>query len=271
MNFYFDPKTSPVATLVAGGHQNTRPCPFSGRYSLVGQKQDLLDLIQIDDRLDQDEQMFGDCSELNVVMHAGCSDSADLQVEAHCQKRSISSQKSVWSGHDGIMNDAPNDFNGVLRSEFTCHGKWEEEIRMGKIRNDMENVIVKRSVSASLSPLSTSPSPSDSSSSQRHFLMLSTGPTLRQRDNSISSRRYVCLTYVEQDGVLLASTSSCSSSSESPLLGKRHFNITSSGPCLQALTGEAFSTAIHDSQMTRRHLLLQLLCLLTIFTMARQR
>ena len=92
----------------------------------------------------------------------------------------------------------------VSRSEFVCHGEWRD----GK----------------------------------RRQLLLSSGPMLR-RDNSLS-RQFACLSYSESavDGVLQASISrgSCATGGASRAAA---FNITSSGPCLQALTGGAERTA----------------------------
>ena len=73
--------------------------------------------------------------------------------------------------------------------------------------------------------------------------MLSTGPTL-QHDNSLS-RRFICLSYTERDGVLRAFASSevCTGTQLSSTANQdNYFNITSSGPCLQALTGAAAAT-----------------------------
>ena len=64
----------------------------------------------------------------------------------------------------------------------------------------------------------------------RQMLVLST-PILKGRASN-----FVCLAYTERDGILeaTASTNSCLFDEY-----QRGFNITSSGPCLQALTGGA--------------------------------
>jgi hypothetical protein len=100
------------------------------------------------------------------------------------------------------------------------------------------------------------------SANTRHVVVLSAGPTLRQDDNSLTGRTYTCLSYSERDdGVLVAQVGSCSGHQAQPdqnLRGVRdyysqkqvsakptlRFNITSSGPCLQALTGSSVKTSI---------------------------
>ena len=64
----------------------------------------------------------------------------------------------------------------------------------------------------------------------RQMLVLSTPILSGQNSN------FVCLSYTEQEGILTAtaSTNSCENMGNSDFNG---FNITSSGPCLQALTG----------------------------------
>ena len=67
----------------------------------------------------------------------------------------------------------------------------------------------------------------------RQMLVLST-PIL-QGDTA----NFVCLSYTEQEGILSATASStCDNFSQ------QQFNITSSGPCLQALTGGATSLGL---------------------------
>ena len=67
----------------------------------------------------------------------------------------------------------------------------------------------------------------------RQMLVLST-PILQGQTSN-----FVCLSYTEQEGILTAtaSTNSC----EVDTHPRSSFNITSSGPCLQALTGSATS------------------------------
>ncbi len=172
----------------------------------------------------------------------------------------------------------------TLSTDFTCHGRWEQEAP----REDPETADGRYRDTYKLSPTLSSlvdynalastgsggaPGARDDSegAGKRQVLVLSTGPNPREADNSLS-RRYLCLSYQErEDGVLLARAGSCSAPeqgrdeqqdqqaargvrdqqfyyqqqqqqqqqvpgvSRSRLL---QFNITSSGPCLQALTGE---------------------------------
>merc|ERR1712029_1094315 len=176
MNYYFDAQNSPLITLVSEG-RNTRPCPFSGRYTLsAGPSTGAMSAL-----------MSGQLNCHQAVMHAGCSASDDLIVESVCSRNLEENVRTKWS----------------------CHGRW----RTGD---------------------------------NRQMLVLST-PLFTGRNNEVSSglasaSNFVCLSYTEVDGILeaTASTSSCqlpdASSYQSYLPG---FNITSSGPCLQALTGES--------------------------------
>ena len=98
----------------------------------------------------------------------------------------------------GVQNDSPIN----VRSEFICHGQW-------------------------------------SNNQNRQLLLLSSGPALSQSDNSLS-RQFMCLEYSEHDGIMSASIvkGSCQESSQHYYHQRGGgFNITSSGPCLQALTG----------------------------------
>lgn len=156
MNYYFDPINSPIITLVSSGH-NTRPCPFSGRYTLSGLGGSMSAL------------MSGQLNCHQGIMHAGCSASDDLIVESVCSRNLEDNVRTKWS----------------------CHGRWTTD-------------------------------------DDRQMLVLSTPIFEGQQAN------FVCLTYTDREGILTASASmnSCQFSSHN-----RGFNITSSGPCLQALTG----------------------------------
>jgi hypothetical protein len=159
-----------------GGH-NTRACPFSGRYSLTGPGQSLVTFL--DPAGGNDIADLRGCSipgrTPEAVMHAGCSDSADLHVEAECGR--------------GMF------YNGA----YTCHGKWRQE------------------------------------ESDRHLLVLSVTAT---RDASKRDFFLLCLSPTSQDGVMKATLAKNSGQCDAS-----HFNITSSGPCLQALTGATSSGA----------------------------
>lgn len=162
MDYYFDPKHSPVVTLVSEGH-NTRPCPFSGRYTLsstVSSGSSTMPAL-----------IGGQLNCHRAVMHAGCSASDDLIVESVCSR----------------------NLEDNVRTQWTCHGQWTSNIG-------------------------------------RQILVLST-PLIG------ATKNYVCLTYTEREGILLASASSNSCIFDEAR--DSQFNITSSGPCLQALTGAA--------------------------------
>ena len=179
MSYYFDPNNSPLVMLVPSGGHNTKPCPFSGRYSLTGPGHSLITFL--DPAGGSELPDLRECSipgrQSEAVMHAGCSDSADLHVEAECGRGAF--------------------YNGA----FTCHGKWRQE------------------------------------GSDRHMLVLS---VLAGREAIKRDYFLLCLAPTSQDGVLKATPARNSGQCESS-----HFNITSSGPCLQALTGATSSGAIN--------------------------
>ena len=91
MNYYFDPIHSPLVTLVSEGH-NTRPCPFSGRYTLSGAGS-------------MSALMSGQLNCHQAVMHAGCSASNDLIVESVCSR----------------------NLEDNVRTQWTCHGRWRKD------------------------------------------------------------------------------------------------------------------------------------------------
>lgn len=163
MNYYFDPNHSPLVTLVSGGH-NTRPCPFSGRYSLTGGSLTAL--------------LGGQLNCDNAVMHAGCSASDDIIVESTCSR----------------------NLEDNVRIQWSCHGRWQH--------------------------------------GEKQLLVLST-PNLAIK----GVQDFVCLSHTEKEGILSASAhmDMCNSVHSDGVNYNRItedlFNITSSGPCLQALTG----------------------------------
>lgn len=165
MNYYFDPKHSPMVTLVSEGH-NTRPCPFSGRYTLSSSAIGGSSMPAL---------IGGQLNCHQAVMHAGCSASDDLIVESVCSR----------------------NLEDNVRTQWSCHGQWTSEDRT------------------------------------RQVLVLST-PLHGSTSN------YVCLSYTEREGILSATASSNSCIFEDAM-DFNQFNITSSGPCLQALTGDATS------------------------------
>ena len=163
MNYYFDSKNSPIVTLVSEG-LNTRPCPFSGRYTLSSSN-----------RIGASSMPALIGGQLNcqrAVMHAGCSASDDLIVESVCSR----------------------NLEDNVRTQWSCHGQWSVD-------------------------------------NQRQILVLST-PIFGG-----GTPNYVCLSYTEREGILSASASSNSCQFNKYEIGGTQFNITSSGPCLQALTG----------------------------------
>jgi hypothetical protein len=178
MSYYFDPHNSPLVMLIPSGGHNTKACPFSGRYSLTGPGQSLVTFL--DPAGGSEFRDLRGCSvsgrPSEVVMHAGCSDSADLHVEAECGRGSL--------------------YNGA----YTCHGKWRQE------------------------------------GSDRHMLVLSVTPS---RDAGHRDYFLLCLSPTSQDGVMRATLAKNSGQCDAS-----HFNITSSGPCLQALTGATSSDAV---------------------------
>ena len=210
MGYHFDEENTPTKTLVSN-IKNTRPCPFSGRYSLTGSHSALTGLLDIS----RDE---GGCHSVSFFMQAGCSESSDLHVESTCHPRPLRDPGS----RNQMQNDAPIN----TRNEFTCHGQW------------------------------ASTSPTEDGAGTKQLLLLSSGPTLQQKDNSLS-REFMCLEFSDSDGIMSASVASGScyqqQKSDRGLLNlgdapeKDLFNITSSGPCLQALTGGGESIRVNKS------------------------
>lgn len=239
MDFYFDPSTSPLTTFVSSNpRSNTRPCPFSGRYTLApagSNHMAVWDLLEADDNFDRGS--FEQCDKMEVVMHAGCSSekAAELKIESSCLKKYSSSTSSSF----GMLSDEP-ETPSPLKTTFTCHGRWTETASEISYTRQDEVDDKYMTQEATIASLLRSPGPGLTSATEKHVLMLSVSSSseVAEEENSLTSRRFVCLVYTEHDGVLLASASSrsCDASAASP---KSHFNITSSGPCLQALTGKA--------------------------------
>ena len=203
MNYYFDPLNSPIVTLVSEGH-NTRPCPFSGRYTLTASSPAV-----IGGPLGSSMTALigGQLNCQRAVMHAGClSASDDLIVESVCSR----------------------NLEDNVRTQWSCHGQWTSKTR-------------------------------------RQMLVLST-PN-RVGGTGVSGVKgapnYVCLSYTEREGILSASASSnsCQFDDGGVLTDSGQFNITSSGPCLQALTGKGMptSTPVHWPLMTSSVLAILLL------------
>ena len=231
MNYYFDPESSPVSTFVSTTPRNTRPCPFKGHYTLTGSNPALLSLLASS----ADRERFKNCRSVSVEMRAGCSDSSDLQVETKCHSVPEDSKILSWSNRNEVMNDEPYSKSQqvqVVKNKFTCHGRWTEQVLESTHDKRNEQVLSNDYFKANSLLLRSPPE-----QSKRHLLMLSTGPNLLSEDDNSFQRRFVCLSYTEKDGILLAAASqeSCELAKES--YSSNVFNITSSGPCLQALTG----------------------------------
>ena len=249
--------------------KNTMPCPFSGRYRLAGTTQALSALLEHDSLSKEENSLEGDkedplCHSVSVFMHAGCSDSSDLMIDSTCHPKPAGKPLfyagSQSSREAQMQNDQPPQ---RLRTEYTCHGQWSEaspdHILGGSTTVDSNHVEVVTAAA---------------STSAKKTLMLSSGSRML-RDNSLR-RQFICLTYTEQDGVLWASATkdACmgptvsSATGEAPAMEQLHhtyyptasssgidylrdsavmasddvyFNITSSGPCLQALTGASIN------------------------------
>lgn len=183
MNYYFDPLNSPIVTLVSEGH-NTRPCPFSGRYTLTASSAVLGGLGSSMTAL-----IGGQLNCQRAEMHAGClSESDDLIVESVCSR----------------------NLEDNVRTQWSCHGQWTSKTR-------------------------------------RQMLVLSTPNRVGGTGVEVKGApNYVCLSYTEREGILSASASSNSCQFDDGAPGSAdsgQFNITSSGPCLQALTGKGVPTS----------------------------
>ncbi len=230
MNYYFDPKNSPLVTLVSGGH-NTRPCPFSGHYSLTGRS--LASLLS------------GQLNCARADMHAGCSSSDNLIGKLTltiCPKPQffhIVCSVSVESAC------SPNLEENV-KTHWSCHGRWSQQLTSADNQNiHHNNQLVPSSGQKLPRTLSLNGKRSRQLTSAYTQSMPAT-PTVRQimlMSTPIlagTSRHYVCLSYIERDGVMSASASleNCDSLLTTSV-DSVMFNITSSGPCLQALTGSA--------------------------------
>jgi hypothetical protein len=175
-----------MITLVSGGH-NTRPCPFSGRYSLNGVSMSAL--------------MSGQLNCNQAIMHAGCSASDDLIVESACSKNLEDNVRTLWA----------------------CHGRWNEN--------------------------------------NKQMLVLST-PIMGEEPGASN---FVCLSYTEREGILTATASmnSCQNSAYGGLQNMG-FNISSSGPCLQALTSGGNATAVVGPYVTMKALFVLLILKIVI-------
>jgi hypothetical protein len=147
------------------------------------------------------------CHSVSFSMQAGCSSSSDLQVESTCHPRPPPAKYFYYPPpQENHQNDAPVDSS----NEFVCHGQWHGESGGG-------------------------------GGGQRQLLLLSTGLAL-QRDNSVA-RQFMCMAFTDSDGVLSASVVRGSCNEEEGEYADDAFNVTSSGPCLQALTGGGASIA----------------------------
>ncbi len=219
MRYHFDERSTPSRTMVSGA-RNTRPCPFSGRYSLTGSHSALTGLLDAPANADEE-----DCYGVSFFMQAGCSESSDLHVESTCHPRPL----AATDRERGVQSDAPIN----VRSEFTCHGEWAAAAEGG---------------------------------GTKQTLLLSSVPVLpakRSGGTNSLSRHFMCLEFFDTDGIMSATTvnGACgddggTSGEKSALLfpaaatgGNEYvadlFNITSSGPCLQALKGGAVAPAPH--------------------------
>ena len=205
MSYHFDDKHTPLQTLVSG-KKNTRTCPFSGRYSLTGSHSALTGLLDVGGE--------GECHTVSYFMQAGCSESSDLHVESTCHPRPVRDPETRRM----VQNDAPIN----VRNEFTCHGQW--------------------------ATLDAATGGDGAAMTTRQLLLLSSprGPGEKGEENSVS-RKFMCLEFTDADGIMSATAigGSCDTveASSVDLVSlaeeKDLFNITSSGPCLQALTGDA--------------------------------
>ena len=147
----------------------------------------------------------GECHSVSYFMQAGCSESSDLHVEATCHPR------PMWDPETRqmVQNDAPVN----VRNEFTCHGQW--------------------------ATLDATGGGDAAAMTTRQLLLLSSSSSARSRDNA-ESRRFMCLEFTDADGIMSATAigGSCDAAAPDLIEEERElFNITSSGPCLQALTG----------------------------------
>ncbi len=154
----------------------------------------------------------------------------------------------------------------MTSQDFTCHGKWTEEVkpsqtssqdRYSRLSPTLSSLVDYNALASTVSDRSDRSDGGKTPATRlRHVLVLSAGPTLRQDDNSLG-RRYTCLSYREkEDGTLVATVGPCTSSEKDSDTNQQRgtrdhyyqkqvsvepdhlrFNITSSGPCLQALTG----------------------------------
>ena len=212
MSYHFDDKDTPLQTLLSG-KKNTRTCPFSGRYALTGSHSALTGLLDVGDE--------GECHTVSYFMQAGCSESSDLHVESTCHPRPVRDPETRRM----VQNDAPIN----VRNEFTCHGQWAT----------LDGAAEGGDGAAAMTT--------------RQLLLLS---SLRSGDgksgSDSASRRFMCLEFTDADGIMSATaiSGSCDAAvaaSSAELVSLRVeadlFNITSSGPCLQALTGGAIRPA----------------------------
>lgn len=220
--YYFDRDLSPMTTLVSKHHSSTL-CPFSGRYTLSGPKNSIRPLLSEDivRRLDDRDDQHQDALE-QYAHHQRYSDddgdgvedecsSISLVMHAGCGETATSSElqmEAICHNHLGDPKSTSISLSKGVRTKFRCHGRWSEK---------------------------------SSSNGDRQVIVLSKGANSQTmiKDNSLASE-HLCLSYIERDGLLTgyASLSACADTSST----QNYFNMSSSGPCLQALTGNAVST-----------------------------
>ena len=231
MSYHFDDKSTPLQTLLSG-KKNTRTCPFSGRYALTGSHSALTGLLDVGDE--------GECHTVSYFMQAGCSESSDLHVESTCHPRPVRDPETRRM----VQNDAPIN----VRNEFTCHGQWAT----------LDGAAEGGGGAAAMTT--------------RQLLLLSSPRSGGGKSGGESaSRRFMCLEFTDADGIMSATaiSGSCDTvaASSAELVSLRVeadlFNITSSGPCLQALKGDATRPA------SRSGLLLVVMAAVSVSTLLR--
>ena len=202
----------------------------------------------------------------SATMYAGCSQSSShISVESNCD---------YGVNYNGIserstLND--EDLKFKIKNEFVCHGAWQIPIKQNKVQNrfgesEWERQKIRRQYGggqeARIQHLTEYNQKSRPQKLKRDIIVLSTNSydsyQHHHQETSGKSQKLTCLSYTEMDdGTLLAKVGrdACNDFTESLDYidndvihldrNKRSrlsfFNISSSGPCLQALTGGASS------------------------------
>ena len=228
----------------------------------------------------------------SATMYAGCSQSSShISVESNCD---------YGVNYNGIserstLNDENLKFK--IKNEFVCHGAWQIPIKQNKVQNrfgesEWERQKMRRQYGggqeARIQHLTEYNQKNRPQKLKRDIIVLSTNSYDSHHHSDHSggkSQKLTCLSYTEMDdGTLLAKVGweACNDFTDSPdytyndvirLSSSRRvddkrsrlsfFNISSSGPCLQALTGGASKSSFYSTSQNNCAIVMSYLIVLT--------